>query len=290
MGIGLLPALALAFFFGYGRFSATAWRAEERANVAGIGKGWMMQMAFSRVEVPPETPADVYAYAARLARLGLITDSSVWISKAEFQFAATQGFAWPEILVAGPDRVTAAINPGFQGAPLEFAVALLPSTGNDSLPARTPVVWTRGLQADGTWRPDSPFGSQGGAIYFAGGNVQQFGAIGLTNTPLRKWGTEQPIVNIAEALPPGIRWSEYQPGATDSPFLRGLAAAHLRLVFRFALGLMPLLVGVAGGSLIVSIRPDWKIDILAVIFTMVKFAAILGALAAGAIFWMRLLA
>jgi prepilin-type N-terminal cleavage/methylation domain-containing protein len=44
----------------------------------------------------------------------------------------------------------------------------------------TPLVWTKGLQTDGTWPNDtsiSPWGSDGGHVVFAAGNVQFYSQI-----------------------------------------------------------------------------------------------------------------
>ena len=36
-------------------------------------------------------------------------------------------------------------------------------------------MWTRGLQSDGTWAPDSPFHGQGGYVVFMDGHIEWFG-------------------------------------------------------------------------------------------------------------------
>ena len=77
-----------------------------------------------------------------------------------------------------------------------------------NIPAETPIAWTRGLQSDGTWRKDSPYGGEVGFVVFAGGNTRIFPG---TIEGLLKWGPHEPTNNIAEALSPGTRIGEYVP-------------------------------------------------------------------------------
>jgi hypothetical protein len=66
------------------------------------------------------------------------------------------------------------VNPDFAQATLSvvFAAAIPPN----SPPATTPIMWTRGMQSDGTWAPDSPFHGQGGYVVFMDGHMEWFGA------------------------------------------------------------------------------------------------------------------
>jgi hypothetical protein len=156
--------------------------------------------------LPPVALTDIYAYAAVLARAGELNDVQPWFSRLDPLAAKL-----PEsILNPNEKQENAPINPAFQGAPLAWAVALLPNMMK--LPSATPWLWTRGLQPDGTWRKDSPYGGEGGIICFLGGN-SQFCLAGKVN--LVKWGTDETTHNILEALPPGTRVGEYTPTAED---------------------------------------------------------------------------
>jgi hypothetical protein len=181
--------------------------------------------------LPPEALADIYAYAACLAHAGELNDSRLWFSRLDLL-----GGTLPDsILSPSQNPKDAPINPGFQGAPLTWAVALMPSVLK--LPPQTPWLWTRGLQSDGSWRKDSPYGGEGGVICYAGGNAKFFstGASDDVVYPL-KWGTEQPTSNILEALPPGTRISEYTPTVEDQERIKMLAHQHARVVATKALG------------------------------------------------------
>ncbi len=154
---------------------------------------------------------DIYAFAARLARDGAMAEPRQWFSKVDQGFDA--GAQLPSTFVdphaAG---AVAVINPKFQCAPLAFAVALFPKgTHLATLPPTTPLAWTRGLQTNGAWRADSPYGTVGGFVFFAGNNLQYFK--GSIRDGFVKFGTQQPTSDILEALPPGTRISEYKPPA-----------------------------------------------------------------------------
>jgi hypothetical protein len=95
------------------------------------------------------------------------------------------------------------LNPDFARATLSIEMAA--NISLDAPPDTTPVAWTRGLQADGTWAADAPLENKHGYIAFLSGNV--IGAEKLSTeaggTSLTKYGTHEPTINILEALPPG---------------------------------------------------------------------------------------
>ena len=124
-----------------------------------------------------------------------------WVSRLD-QVVKASDFEMLGSILADGDKSKFA--PGFDAVPLAWAVALVPDI--TKLPPETPVMWTRGLQPDGTWQADSPYGNWGGYVGYAGGAMNVFrGQI----TGLMKWGTKIPTANISEALPPGTRIGEY---------------------------------------------------------------------------------
>ncbi len=183
---------------------SSAPRAVDRSNLFSIGNKRISYETEHSNGMPPEALTDVYAYAAELARSGVLSSPQFWFSRID-PAMRTIDF---EDLHSIINPATKLINPKFQGAPLAFAVALLPKVSD--LPPTTPIAWTRGLQPDGTWRKDSPYGGDDGAVVFAAGNVQQ---CAKTAGPFVKWGTHEPTSNILEALPPGTRIGEYVPPA-----------------------------------------------------------------------------
>jgi hypothetical protein len=117
---------------------------------------------------------------------------------------ANQGYQERSKPIVNSERKAA---PEFRKAPLVWAVALLPNVSK--LPGSTPILWTRGLQADGTWGEARPFRTTPGSIFFADGRMRSFQ--GSIKEELKAWGTGKPTSNIREALPPGTRISEWVP-------------------------------------------------------------------------------
>ncbi len=157
-------------------------------------------------ELPTEALADEHALAAYLARLGL-DDAKSWFSV--FDPLRGTGEMSKSILVSAASGAERSINPDFQRRPLAWAVALVPSISK--LPPRTPVAWTRGLRSDGRWRADSLYPEKGGHVVFADGHVVRFRK--LADGEFFKWGSSERTSNVAEALPPGTRIGETNPGS-----------------------------------------------------------------------------
>jgi len=105
------------------------------------------------------------------------------------------------------------LDPNFAQATLSIEMAA--NISLDAPPGTTPVAWTRGLQADGTWAADAPMENMRGYIAFLSGNV--IGAEKLSTGPggtsLTKYGTHEPTANILEALPPGAVLLSAEPNA-----------------------------------------------------------------------------
>jgi hypothetical protein len=181
-------------------------RLVDSTNLRAIGQARIA--AENNGPLPPEALTDVYALAAHLARARHITESKFWISSLD---PLAEALGKSSVTILNPND-NGQIDPRFQGAPLAWAVALI---NVSRLPADTPIVWTRGLQSDGTWRKDHPYGDRyGGFILFAGGNVVAF-KISIDGK-LKAWGTGKPTSNIREALPPGTRIGEYVPSPNKS--------------------------------------------------------------------------
>lgn len=61
------------------------------------------------------------------------------------------------------------VDSAFGAFPL--SVAAPKSVNLNGSAASTPVVWTRGLQTDGTWAANAPYGTKGGYVAFLDGHV-----------------------------------------------------------------------------------------------------------------------
>jgi hypothetical protein len=213
MGTGFLGFIFLFVPFAvlFVRESQPARQSVDARHMRSIIQAWLaVESDLDGKSLPPEAQSDIYAFAGYLASKGM-NDSEVWFSrndpaKGVFDGAIT-GIVSPE------DKRQ--LDPKFKGAPLAFAVALFPvGTSIRTLPPATPLVWTRGLMPDGSWRADNPYGERSGMI------ASQNGSVGLSrsvegNLSMPKWGTDEWTSDILAALPPGTRIGEYTPTADD---------------------------------------------------------------------------
>jgi len=168
-------------------------------------------------------PGDTAHYAALiLARDGSLNDASFWFNWSD---PALAGKPHPKsVLVDAQGNSTSGnledgtLNPDFARLQLSYVFA-----ANIPLNApveTTPVVWTRGLQFDGTWSKDSPWKGEGGHVAFMDGHVEWYDKLPLTKTsadgpdPLVKYGTTTPTTDIREALPPGAIILPAEPAKT----------------------------------------------------------------------------
>ena len=72
---------------------------------------------------------------------------------------------------------------------------------SDGAADTTPILFSKGLQIDGTWSSDSPYGTSGGIIVFLDGHAKF-----CTNAQevLVDYQTGKPIQNIQQAVPIGV--------------------------------------------------------------------------------------
>jgi len=113
----------------------------------------------------------------------------------------------PKSVIPGDLSNATAVAPDFANATLSVVIAANVSTSAPS--TTTPIAWTRGLQENGTWPSDSPWGGKGGHIAFLDGHVAWYDKLDATVSDeslivAAGWpnpGT--PTANITQALPPG---------------------------------------------------------------------------------------
>ncbi len=197
--IGLLAALIIPTVgTTCGRFGHTVYG----SNLRQIGQAGLIYAQAHNDKLPEAT--NLHDYMVMLAQDGGLNSISPWLVKTD---PAIHG-NYPEdgsILPADGDTRP----PQFADMPIAVSVVLSGLTTN--APATTPIAWTRGLQADGTWSKDSPFEGEGGYILFFGGNVAWHKS--LQNGMLPRHDGTGTTSNILEALPPGSRIGEWQPTA-----------------------------------------------------------------------------
>ena len=169
-----------------------ATRTIDSSNLRQIGQASLIYASDNQNQLPQTD--SVIEFAAALARGGGLNDASIWIATAESSLPANSAVS--TVLTA--DR--SAPHPDFRLAKLAFSVVARGLHAN--LPATTPIAWTRGLQPDGTWSKDSPYGGDGGHIVFLGGNVQFYRT--LSASPLTRFDDPKATTtDIRQAIPPG---------------------------------------------------------------------------------------
>lgn len=200
-----VPVLVAVIIPMLGKVCDPAPRMRDMANLRQIGQASLVY-ATEHDDRFPEA-ADIWDYAGLLAESGLLDDSSVWLSRIDPATASPLG----RMPVLAPDQQKPrSLNPDFRSAKPCFAVALGKLAA--SMPDTTPLAWTRGLQADGTWAKHSPYGGEGGFIVFTSSHVVFYRTlVSADGGELVRFDGKGPTANILEALPPGCRIGEYVP-------------------------------------------------------------------------------
>ena len=222
----------------------------EKRNAREILTARIIYEANHNEELPPEAVTDVYAFAAFLARAPGRSFLSEWASPIDPAWRLSTKHP-KSILAPAQDGSPTRINPDFQGAPLAVAVALVPSAVK--IQGDAPLVWTRGLSPDGTWRDDSPYYGTGGFIASAGESKFY---TDLRKTPLHKWGTNEPTSNIREALPPGTRIDEFLPPPEVAAYVSGLKQRPIASLI--VSSLLLLLCSLVTAGMVPRLHPEFR--------------------------------
>jgi len=207
--IALLFVSAAPVLFGSVRIRL--YLVGDASNLRQIGQASLIYAQAHNGRLPLAT--DVWDYARLLAEDTGLDNASLWTSRVDPAFNDPDRSA--PVLTKGTTHPRP-LSPEFKKIKPSFAVVL----GNitTSMPATTPIAWTRGLQADGTWAKHSPYGSDGGGhIVFMGGNVMFFKNLGASAAAgeLVRYDGKGSTNNILEALPPGCRIGEYTTNAKE---------------------------------------------------------------------------
>lgn len=204
-GVAVLVMAAVAVT-SVGKVSDCGVRGQDASNVRQIMQASVIFSSDHGDRLP--VADDVWDYARQLALEGGLNDGTIWLSRVD-----------PACDPAVRERVGTVVAADRAGLAPEFRV-LKPSWavtlgGLDwKMAPTTPVAWTRGLQADGTWAEHSPYGTAGGHVAFLGGEVKFFEKLTRRNGLVRFDGRGA-TVDIREALPPGVRIGEYFPSEAE---------------------------------------------------------------------------
>jgi len=169
--IGILAAIIIPTV---GKVRETAQRAVDASNLREIAKAAMVYAADNSDRLPdPQALASafpgstaVFRFSAALARQGILTDPTFYFAKNDPQFSG----AYPTAILNPANAQRNELDPSFtNGRALawEFVGGL--KMGD---PASTPIAYTRGLTAAGSWdAATGVYKDTGGYVAFLGGNV-----------------------------------------------------------------------------------------------------------------------
>jgi hypothetical protein len=148
---------------------------------------------------------------ARLLAEADLNFASIW--QSQLDPATTSRNELLEVLVPGEQRKNRQLNPAFRQIKPSYAIPL--AKLNTKMTSSTPVIWTRGLQPDGSWSKHSPYGTESGFITFLGGNTSGYRNLSDDGGQLLRFDGKGKTANILEALPPGSKISEYTPTLSE---------------------------------------------------------------------------
>ncbi|MBI4624494.1 MAG: prepilin-type N-terminal cleavage/methylation domain-containing protein [Verrucomicrobia bacterium] len=203
--IGILAAIVIPTV---GTVREKAQRAVDANNLREIVKATQIYAGENgdRLPNPRTIPTTTLQNATQallwpgiLARNGILTDPTFWFSKSDPFFAGV----YPVSIINTNDNTKRTLDPSFAGKSFawEFASGL---TMSDR--AAMPIIWTRGLQTNGSWNLNSGvYRDIGGYIGFLGGNVAFYSTTGVnatagifqSNNPVGNRKTN----NIQQAIP-----------------------------------------------------------------------------------------
>ena len=175
--IAIIGILAALIFPSIGKMRETAQRAVDANNLREIVNAARVYATDNNDRLPDpsalaaQVPATIsggegpFLWAGALAQRGILTDPNLYFAKSDPAFAGN----YPAAILdpANPGE----LDPSFVADRVlawEFVGGLRMSD-----PASTPVAFTRGLQADGTWSAtNGVYRGAGGHVAFLGGSVQ----------------------------------------------------------------------------------------------------------------------
>lgn len=140
---------------------------------------------------------DIYQWARILAAEVELIDAFLYYVDVD---PLVSGADLPNVIVRNDlESGTVSLDPKWNNSPVgyEAAAGLSPLAPAST----TPLIWTRGLQPDGTWSTSSPWEGRGGHIGFLDGHVVFFKNLGEgDDAVLINYLNKSPTANIEEAI------------------------------------------------------------------------------------------
>jgi prepilin-type N-terminal cleavage/methylation domain-containing protein len=208
--VGILAAL---FFPTMGAALDRAKRAADGANVREIVKASLIYAQDNGDKLPDPTSGVIptttlnatpraLLWPGIIARNGILTDPKVYFSKLDPFFSGTFPLSIINSQLASTAPKTSLDSTFLSASPsYEFVGGLKTSD-----PATTPVVYTRGLQTNGSWSLTSGvYKDTGGFVGYLGGNVEFYSNVAAPVAVFTSNNSGRRIGNIQQAIPTTAR-------------------------------------------------------------------------------------
>jgi prepilin-type N-terminal cleavage/methylation domain-containing protein/prepilin-type processing-associated H-X9-DG protein len=194
--IGILSAILLPVV---GKVREQAQRAKSASNLRSIAQAYaQFSSAGGRDRTIPSSVASVQDWAAMLAAEVGLVDASVYYIESDPRVADLA--AIPASVGSGNGR-DFKVDPEFVAALPSYAVVA--GISPNAPASTTPLLFTRGLGADGRWGEDSPWAGDGGHIVFLDGHVLYYRDLAAEGGMLLHYRSQTRTSNILEAINPG---------------------------------------------------------------------------------------
>jgi len=178
--IAIIGVLAAIIIPAVGGVITNANRTAAQSSLKGVAVGYknfsiggsrsrtITSGAWAEGETMATTSAD---WAQVLADFADVNEAPVYFVDSAQDVAGIANI--PQVILAGdPLETTDAWDDAISAISYQMALNVPPNGGNTN-----PIIWTKGLEPDGTWLADldeSPWGDAGGHIAFADGSVRWF--------------------------------------------------------------------------------------------------------------------
>ncbi|MEQ9825513.1 MAG: prepilin-type N-terminal cleavage/methylation domain-containing protein [Puniceicoccaceae bacterium] len=194
--IGILAAILIP---SVGKVRENAQRAKSASNLRSIAQAYATFAASGgRVRTIPATVDSIHEWAAWLAKEVELNDASLYFIETDPEVAALASLP---LVVGTTSDGTFTIHSEFESATPSYAVV---AGITPNAPATTtPLLFTRGLTASGSWETHAPWGASGGHIAFLDGHVRFYRDLSENGGELVHYQTKARTANIHEAISPG---------------------------------------------------------------------------------------
>jgi len=200
--IAIIGILAAILFPAIGAAKKAAQKANDLSNIRSLGQAALIYSSDNndRLPDPSNTSTNTLTNGSKykqwfglLAKAGNLSDPSILMSKIDPLYPTTTITGILDPTDTSKKTLDTNLADDIQFTPSYEVVGGLKASD----PSSTPIAFTRGIKADGTWDTTAgTYGSEGGMIVFIGGNVTQFKSIGTPSSLIIATGTSAGAVTV----------------------------------------------------------------------------------------------